>query len=241
MAQRNRELVRKREIYGSTATDRAQWIQASCAAMLNDLNVVVRIEGAVPKAPAVFVANHLSYLDPLIVAAQSPLTVIAKDEVQSWPLLGSVLGELGVIFVRRGCGFSGARALRNAKRLVDKNIPLLVFAEGTTSVGDTVLPFALGAFGLARLCNVPVVPITIRYNDSAACWVGDDTLIAHQLRLHKNDRIGASIHFGTPVNSSAFATDAAFAEHVRRTIAQRLNPTAQTQIANRQSFLCAAE
>src|SRR5262249_38543848 len=81
------------------------------------------IEGGVSRScdsgPAILVANHLGYLDPLIIASLLPCVPISKSEFAHWPLLGSAARSLGVLFVRRGDAHSGARTLREAARLLE--------------------------------------------------------------------------------------------------------------------------
>src|SRR5262249_48307061 len=62
--------------------------------------VVLRTRGALPPGPAVLIANHLGYLDPLVVLKLTPCLPIAKFEVAGWPLLGAAASRLGVLFVR---------------------------------------------------------------------------------------------------------------------------------------------
>ena len=76
----------------------------------------VHVEGLLPAGPAIFVANHTSYVDAPVLASLAPCTVIAKGEVRRWPILGAGAAALGVLFVERGDAWSGARALRQSAR-----------------------------------------------------------------------------------------------------------------------------
>src|SRR6185436_14021215 len=101
------------------------------------------------------VANHLSYLDPIVIGAQIPVAPIAKGEVASWPLIGSVASSLNGIFVDRSSVMSRARALRRAHALLRAGVSILNFPEGTTTDGSRLLPFHRGIFGLAQIARVP--------------------------------------------------------------------------------------
>jgi len=72
--------------------------------MLRGLNVQVRIRGTLPSArhPIVFVANHVSWLDPHLLNLVSGARFIAKEEVARYPLFGTIVRQFGAIFIRRG-------------------------------------------------------------------------------------------------------------------------------------------
>lgn len=167
--------------------DRARRIKWLCENACALHGVKVRVQGSLPEGPAALVANHISYLDPLAIAAERGLTAIAKEDVLAWPILGRALGELGLLFVNRGDHYSGARVLREAMRLFERGLPVLTFPEGTTTRGDRILPFKRGIFGAAILARVPIVPITIRYADGEAAWVDDDPFLPHYLRLTQKE------------------------------------------------------
>ena len=139
--------------------------------------IEIDVEGTLPDGPAVLVANHRSYLDPLVIAALSACAPIAKQEVAGWPVVGAGARALGVLFVRRDDPWSGARVLRDALRSLEDGVPVLCFPEGTTTTAQHPLPFHRGVFGVARLAGVPIVPIALGYADPAACWVGDDDFL----------------------------------------------------------------
>jgi 1-acyl-sn-glycerol-3-phosphate acyltransferase len=196
----------------------------ACALLNDSLRLNVHVRGEVPTRPAVIVANHLSYLDPLAIGQTLPVGAVAKSEIMAWPGVGEAVAELGIIFVKRGCARSGAVALRRAMRLLDAGVSVLVFPEGTTSRGDDVLPFLRGAFGIARLTRVPVVPVTVRYDSSEVPWVGNDSLLPHALKLHRHDEINANLMFGPSLQPLAFEDVNELAEATRQCIRSLLLP-----------------
>jgi 1-acyl-sn-glycerol-3-phosphate acyltransferase len=167
--------------------------------ILDGHGVEVAAAGAIPRGPVVVVANHLTYLDPLVVSSLLPCLAIAKGETRKWPLIGPGLEGLGVIFVRRGDPHSGAVALRCAHRALRAGTPVLNFPEGTTSDGRDVGPFLRGAFGLARIAGVPVVPARVAYDSDHAPWYGGRTFVPHYARLARVPRLRASVCFGDPI------------------------------------------
>jgi 1-acyl-sn-glycerol-3-phosphate acyltransferase len=186
------------------------------------LHLEVCVQGPVPDEPCVIVSNHMSYLDPLAIGQVLPLSAIAKSEIAKWPALGGALEELGIVFVERGNARSGAVTLRKAMRLLRAGVAVLVFPEGTTTFGDDVLPFSRGAFGVARLMRVPVVPATLRYESSEACWVGSASLLPHVMKLHRQNEVRAALTFGPRLDPMTFPNAASLAaatrQHIRRLV-----------------------
>ncbi|MGB5193547.1 MAG: lysophospholipid acyltransferase family protein [Polyangiales bacterium] len=209
---------------GSDSRQRAALLSESSARLSRSIGLDLAVHGPIPRGPAVIAANHLSYLDPIAIGQTLPVGAVAKSEIMRWPGVGQAAEDLGIVFVRRGCVRSGATALRKAMRLLDAGVSILVFPEGTTSFGRDVLPFSRGAFGMARLMRVPVVPATIRYHSPEVCWVGDDTLVPHALKLHRLDQIGADLFFGPPLEPMAFSDAAKLAKAARQCIRSLLLP-----------------
>lgn len=158
-----------------------------------------RVSGPVPHGPVILVSNHVGYIDALILAGIVPAMPISKTEFDSWPLIGRVARRYGVTFVDHGDTVSGARALLRARAALDCGLSVLNFPEGTTSTGESVLPFHRGIFGLARRMEVPVVPVALRLDDPDLCWVGDDRFLPHYLGALRRSEIGLHIRFGCPM------------------------------------------
>jgi 1-acyl-sn-glycerol-3-phosphate acyltransferase len=178
----------------------------------------VRVEGALPRRPAILVSNHVSYADALVLAGLGPCTVIAKGEVRGWPMVGAGADALGIVFVRRGDALSGARALRRAMRALDTGVSVLGFPEGTTSRGADVLPFRRGLFGLAQIMGVPIVPIAICYGSSELAWTGQSWFLPHYLSTAMRPRSLVRVRVGAPVVATAARSPEDLAHHVRSTI-----------------------
>lgn len=169
----------------------------------------VRVTGALPASPFVIVANHVSYLDPILLASLTPCTAIAKQEIGGWPIIGDRARDLGVMLVDRQRTASGARVLRCALRALRHGVPVLNFPEGSTTRGEKVLPFRKGIFGVAQIAGVPIVPAAITYDDPELCWAGDDTFLPHFLRFSSRREASARIAFGPPLGDHGGAADLA--------------------------------
>jgi len=181
------------------------------------------VDGPVPPPGSVLVANHLGYLDPLIVCAAAPSVPISKASVSRWPVIGLAGDTMGVLFVDRRDAFSGAEVLRRGLRVLRGGARLLNFPEGTTTDGSHVLPFRRGVFGLARIAGAPVVPVTLRYESPSLCWTGDAAFLPHYLDTAARPTTTAHVTFGQPMTISSSGNPADAAREARRQILAALN------------------
>lgn len=160
----------------------AQRVQQMAISLCKTQGVQMDVQGVVPDQTVIVVANHVSYVDTLVIPALLPTTCVAKKEVLAWPGVGALAMRMGTLFVERGNSQSGAVALRQAARALDAGVSVVAFPEGTTSPGDRLLPFHRGIFGLAILRNVPVLPVTLVYSDPRVAWVGEAPFLNHYLK-----------------------------------------------------------
>jgi 1-acyl-sn-glycerol-3-phosphate acyltransferase len=184
--------------------------------------VEVVADGPVPLGPVILAANHVSWLDPLVVASRVACAPVSKADVSRWPVIGAIARDLGVVFVSRGDASSGARALHAVAELLAHGVSVLNFPEGTTSAGDTVLPFRPGSFGLARRTGAPVVPVAIAYDPPTVAWVGDATFLPHYLTLASRRRARAYVRFGSAVVPEAGGQASDLARVIRAEVARLL-------------------
>jgi 1-acyl-sn-glycerol-3-phosphate acyltransferase len=168
---------------------------------LHGLEVVV--EGSPPEGPALLAANHVSWLDPLVVASALPCIPISKADVARWPLVGKLAMGMGVIFLSRGDTRSGARVMREAEDAFRRGLPVLNFPEGTTTDGSTVREFRRGLFGVAGRAGVPVVPVALAYEPRGLAWIGDQTFLPHWLAFAAGPGGRAFLRFGRPLAAMA--------------------------------------
>jgi lyso-ornithine lipid O-acyltransferase len=153
-----------------------------CGMVCDMHRIEIEVRGRLPDSPAIVVANHLGYIDPVVLCSLLPLSPVAKSEISDWALVGVPLERLNVSFVRRGDAHSGARVLLRSLRNLDAGVSVLNFPEGTTSRGG-LLPFHLGAFWLSRRTGVPVVPMSIDFENMGLCWVDQEAFLPHYARV----------------------------------------------------------
>lgn len=203
---------------GGRARDRARTLRDGCRAVLRHHGIEAAVEGLPPPGPALLACNHVSWLDPIVVAASAPCAPISKLDVRSWPVVGSLAGQLGVIFYDRGNHSSGREVLRAAERALLDRVALLNFPEGTTTDGTGVAPFHKGLFGLALRLGVPVVPVALRYQPADLAWTGDATFMPHYLRLAARGTSRVRLRFGEPVQPADHASASQLAAAVRERV-----------------------
>lgn len=221
------------QLYGlrgvSRARSAAEGLARACEGVARRHGLDLDAIGPRPSGPAILVANHVSWLDPVAIGALVPCVPIAKAEVESWPVVGKLCRELGVIFVKRGEPGSGARALLQARRALARGLPVLAFPEGTTTDGAQVLRLQRGLFGLARRLGVPVVPVSLRYEDPAAAWLGDDGFGPHWYATMARERTRVELRFGAKLYGEADEDPAIFAARGRAALRELLRASERWQ------------
>lgn len=185
--------------------------------------IEVDVRGMFPDRPCVLVANHLSYLDPLVILSQKPAAPIAKAEVAEWPVIGPAARALGVNFVDRGSIPRRAVALRRAIAALRAGVCVLNFPEGTTTRGNHLLPFHRGIFGAAMLAEVPVVPIALSYDHGGLAWTGNASFLPHYWRFSTLPTARARLVVRSPMWARPTEEPADFAARVRAAIALSLD------------------
>jgi 1-acyl-sn-glycerol-3-phosphate acyltransferase len=177
-------------------------------AVLRAFGVRIRVTGTPgPRQPAgvLIAANHISWLDPLLLAAVLPGRNLAKSEIRRWPVLGGLAARGGTLFVER----EGPRALpamvRTLAEALREGSRVVVFPEATTRCGREQGPFAPAVFQAALDAGAGVRPAHIAYRTSegrfsgAPAFVGDDTLAASLWRVVRAGGLTADLTLLPPI------------------------------------------
>jgi 1-acyl-sn-glycerol-3-phosphate acyltransferase len=198
--------------------------------MLRGLGVRVRIRGTLQGArnPVILVANHVSWLDPHLLNLVCRVRFIAKREVASYPVFGTVVRQFGAIFIRRGCIRDAYRVKSEAATTLSKGEHVGFFPEGTTSSGDRINYFYPALFQAAIDSGAIVQPIAIRWHHADgrlnldAAFLGDMTLVESIVLLLRHRAIYAEVTLCEPVEAVgvsrrdlAHRTRAAIAEELK--------------------------
>jgi 1-acyl-sn-glycerol-3-phosphate acyltransferase len=196
----------------ATAEQKAQHIARWAHDFLRILGVEVSTSGsAVTTGPLLVVANHISWLDILVMLAVQPVRFVSKADVKYWPLIGWLATHAGTLYIERASRRDALRVVHHiaeALREAPAGTPvhtasiIAVFPEGTTSDGTTVLPFHANLVQAAISAHAPVQAVALRYLDAATgalslvpAYVDDDTLLSSVWRLLASPAVAAVVHF----------------------------------------------
>lgn len=121
--------------------------------------------------PAVFVFNHQSSFDVIVIARllRRDFTAVAKAELAKDPIFAPLGALAGVAYVERGDRSQSRAALAPVVEKIRSGISLAIAPEGTRSPTPTLGRFKKGAFHIAVQAEVPVVPVVIR-NAGEIMW-----------------------------------------------------------------------
>jgi 1-acyl-sn-glycerol-3-phosphate acyltransferase len=150
--------------------------------VLRALGVKVTVTGPLPRRRALLVANHVSWLDIVVLLGLTPCRLLAKVEVRRWPVIGRLAASTGTVFIDRSRPRTLPTTVADVARALDGGAVVAVFPEGTTGCGEAVGPFRPAMFQAAVDALVPVAPVTLRYGltvtrgTTAAAFLGDESL-----------------------------------------------------------------
>jgi 1-acyl-sn-glycerol-3-phosphate acyltransferase len=213
------------------------------------LGIRIEVDGAVAHdRPVLLVANHTSWLDIPVLSAVAPVSFVAKKEVGGWPFVSSLARLQRSVFVDRTRRTAVGEAAGEILSRLAQGDTVVLFAEGTSSDGNRVLPFMTSLFAAAkpsgktglqapdavvqtlslvytRLHGIPLG----RADRPLVGWYGDMEMRSHAWRLLKAGPLDARIRIGPPVPLSSFAdrkdlarqSEAEVREHVVRILRAR--------------------
>lgn len=204
------------------------------------LGVKLRVEGAIAHGkPVLVVANHSSWLDIPVLSAVAPVSFIAKKEVGSWPFVSALARLQRSVFVDRTRRSAVGETTSEMTQRLAAGDALVLFAEGTSTDGNRVLPLRTSLFGAvlpgAKGDQVPhaavVQTCAVVYGhlhglplDRAGRpfvgWYGDMAIGNHAWSLLKAGPLDVHIVIGPPVAIDSFADRKALARHVESELRQ---------------------
>jgi 1-acyl-sn-glycerol-3-phosphate acyltransferase len=151
--------------------------------MLAVLGVRVLRRGPTLRPGSLVVANHVSWLDILVLTATAPVRLVAKGEVGAWPGIGVLAGFSGAIFIDRSRPKELPATVAAVTAALRSGRSVAAFPEGTTFCGVNRGRFRPALFQAAIDAGAPVVPVSLSYDTTAAAFIGDDTLWASVRRV----------------------------------------------------------
>lgn len=213
------------------------------------LGVTIHIRGRVSSdRPVLLVSNHISWLDIPVLSAVAPVAFVAKSEVATWPFISWLAKLQNSIFVERSRPRTVHASAGEIVARLKSGGNVVIFAEGTSSDGNQVLPFKSSLFATVKPRgddareieeSVDIQALAIGYTHQygiplcrkgrpIVAWYGDMEIAGHAWSLLKRGPLDVHVHISEPVRLSGFADRKALAtytEHqVREAVANILAP-----------------
>jgi 1-acyl-sn-glycerol-3-phosphate acyltransferase len=197
-----RDPARLRAYYLRQVHLHARWLVRALAL---EINVEGR-ENLRPGQNYLFVGNHLSYLDAIVIPAQLPTAFVTSIEMREVPLLGLLTELGGCLYVERRSKENIHREISGITEALQEGFNVVVFPEATSTDGSQVRPFKRPLFAAAPQSLRPVLPLVIEYerldgepvtraNRDALCWYGDMGFGGHFFRLALRKRVEIRLTF----------------------------------------------
>ena len=175
-----------------------RYVQYFCRRLCEVFNIEVQVHGAIPREPALWVSNHISWLDVAVLGSGARIFFLAKAEIEKWPILGNLAKGGGTLFIKRGSGDS-IRIREQITEFLKQDIPVLFFPEATTTDGTRVKKVHGRLLGAAIEAQRPVQICVICYVnqngelDMVAPFIGEMSFAEHVQRVLEMPRVTAHL------------------------------------------------
>ncbi|OTG80043.1 lysophospholipid acyltransferase family protein [Acinetobacter sp. ANC 4648] len=203
-----------------------RYVQYFCRRLCDVFNIDLRVHGDIPRQPALWVSNHISWLDVAVLGSGARVFFLAKAEIEKWPIFGKLAKGGGTLFIKRGSGDS-ARIREQITTFLMKDIPVLFFPEATTTDGTRVKKVHGRILGAAIEAQKPVQICLICYVnkkgelDTVAPFIGDINFMEHVQAVLEMPKVMA--HLKTlPAISVEGHTIETLTQHVQEMMQQGL-------------------
>lgn len=188
----------------------------------------VHVRGQPLRRHVLFVSNHLSWLDIMLIAGASGAAFVSKDDVAKWPVIGWLASLNNTVFIAR----TDRKAVRGQadqlRAALARGQPVALFPEGTTEGGHEVLPFRASLLSsvIPPLPDLKVQPVAIDYGAAVhdIAWVGEEAAAANARRvLSRKGTTQVVISFLEPLDPQEIPDRKALADMARKEIAASLS------------------
>ena len=169
-----------------------------CRLVADAFNIEVTVHGDMPRTQALWVCNHISWMDIPVVGSKAWVFFLAKAEMANWPVVGFLAKGGGTLFIKRGSG-DGNAVKDQMAAILKRHIPVLFFPEATTTDGRTVKKLYGKLLGAALETGTPIQPVVLCYVneqgklDMQAPFIDDDSLDEHIGIIIRRDKINAHL------------------------------------------------
>ncbi len=172
----------------------------------------VEVKGALPEGgQCLIVSNHVSWIDIIVLSTVAPLSFVAKREVATWPFFGWLAKLQRTIFVDRERRHSTGQSSTDLSMRLAAGERVVLFPEGTSHDGASVLPFKSSFFAAATAPDIAIVPVTLAYcrernlpltrrNRPRFAWYADMELVPHLWGALRSGPLQVSIIVHPPLD-----------------------------------------
>lgn len=192
-------LVFRHRLYkDSNNPNNTRYVQYFCRRLCKVFNIEVKVHGEIPRTPALWVSNHISWLDIAVLGSGARVFFLAKAEIEQWPLVGKLAKSGGTLFIKRGSGDS-IRIREQIAEFLQQDIPVLFFPEATTTDGTKVKKIHGRILGAAIEVQKPVQICLICYVnqngelDMVSPYFGEIGLVEHVKRVVEMPKVTAHL------------------------------------------------
>ena len=185
----------------STKRQQEKMIQFWCKRLLVIFEIKVEVKGLSSylsnQKQYLMVANHISWIDIIVIQSIKPSIFVAKSDVASWPLFGWVAQMTGTIFIKREKVSDIKKALKKMKRRLMKR-SVCIFPEGTSTNGRYLLPFKSNLFQSSIDTNKSILPLCLRYKQKGIysdkpAFVDDMSLVDSIMKIKNESDISVEV------------------------------------------------
>ena len=162
---------------------RAESISRYSRWTLKTLGIEVESNLGSSVSTGLWVGNHISYVDVLVIASEFPCSFVTSVEVQETPVLGWITRLAGCVHVERRNRDHLEDETRQLRVMLQAGIPIILFPEGTSTPSETVLPFRPTLFQAAIDAGVATHTFHLRHSSSEIAYFGDHTFMSHLWRI----------------------------------------------------------
>lgn len=168
------------------------------------VGVDLKVHGTPHPPPVFVVANHISWLDVVIIASVLPVSFLSKAEIRRWFVIGTLASRAGTLFIRRGSKFGVIDAVNLMRERLKSGHSVASFPEGTTTDGTSVQAFHPRLFAAAIDTDSMIQPVALLYpqihgSNSIVPYVRNSNLVKHAFRIMSAERTEVVITLCDPI------------------------------------------
>jgi 1-acyl-sn-glycerol-3-phosphate acyltransferase len=168
------------------------------------IKLILKNSEILPTSSYLLASNHISWMDIHAINAFKPIRFVAKSDVEGWPVFGWMAKQLGTVFIKRDNSRHGKHVANEVAKVLETQ-SICIFPEGTSTVGEGVLPFKPNLFESAVIAQVPVYSLAISYQSAisgerseVAAFVGDMGLLESMVKILRDRKLVVELTFLPP-------------------------------------------